>query len=120
MSYQANTTFQFRYSSNLLSIFRLPNWLESARAKMGIASLVVLLVVGYVFQTNAMATRGYVVHNLEQEIAELQSETEKIATQVASYQSMTSIQKRLEKDNYISARPAKYVKAPAETVVARR
>ncbi len=88
--------------------------------KVFLGGLVVMLMVGYIFQTNSMSTQGYVVHNLEQEIGELQSETEKIQTQVASFQSMTSIQKRLVKDSFVSAEPTKYVKVGGETSVAKR
>jgi len=120
MSLKMQVRYQYRYFIQFLYSLALPRWVESSRVKVFVAALVVVLGVGYVFQTSAMATSGYIVHDLEREVASLESETEKIETQVASYQSMTSIQKRLVQTDYVSARPTKYLKVSTDTSVAKR
>ncbi len=120
MSLKMQFRYQYRYFLQFLHGIAWPSWMENTITKMGVTTLVAVLIVGYVFQTNAIATRGYVVHNLEQRVAELQNDTEKIETQIAGYQSMTSIQKRLAKNAYITAHANTFMKVLNDTAVAQK
>lgn len=83
-----------------------------------IAGLIFASAAGYILQTNQMSTSGYQMHALEQGIAALGRETQRLATEAASYQSLTSIQKRLAELPLVPVTEIIYVKG-TESVVKR-
>jgi len=99
--------------------WQLPRWLVSTRTRMVLVVLITGVGVGFLFQTNNVSTSGYVVHNLENKIADIQSQNEKLATQVASYQSMASIQQRLTDENMTPAAKISYLKGVTNQVAER-
>ncbi|HLD60616.1 MAG TPA: hypothetical protein VJA27_00575 [Patescibacteria group bacterium] len=120
MSISLRARYQWRYFIQYLHSFALPTWLLDTRAKLVVLALVVLFGMGYVAQTNRVTTSGYVVHNLEDEVAATNSEIQKLEAEVATYQSMASIQKRLGDAQMVPVSQIKYVKATNDTVVAKR
>lgn len=120
MSIRLRARYQWRYFVQFLRSIALPAWVLDGRAKLIVAALVVLLGVGYVAQTNRVTTSGYVVHNLENEVTATASEIQKLEAEVASYQSMASIQKRLGEAQMVPVTQIRYVKAGNDTAVAKR
>lgn len=100
--------------------FSLPSWCCTVRAKASVLGLVVLTGTGYIFETNALTTSGYVIHKLEKQVATEEAEIDRLKTEVASYQSMASIQARLSEVALVPANRVAFKHLPADTAVAKR
>jgi hypothetical protein len=120
MSLEARLRYQYNNLLSLADALSLPQWMFSLPARLVMLALIVVFSVGYVFQISALSTSGYVIHGLEKKVALVSSETQKLSTEVASYQSMASIQKRLNELSMRSASTITFVKASPRTSVAER
>ena len=88
-------------------------------ARIGLLSVALLLVVLYVFQTSAIATRGYAIAELERELYSLEDTQKKLDVQLAEEQSLQQIEERLGGMEFVAARDVVYVGA-ADTTFALR
>ncbi len=120
MSFKMHLRYQTRYFVQFLHSLALPAWMTGFKARAVLLGLVMVMGVGYLFQTNATVTAGYKIHDLENEIAAMNQENTRLATEAASYQSMTSIQARLTSLNMVPATNATVAKVGAATEVAKR
>lgn len=98
----------------------VPAWLVSVRSKTLLSCLVVVAALACVTKITSVATRGYEVHELENKLALVAEETQKLETEMAEYQSMASIQKRLEGMQLVSVTAINYVSAGHDVAVAKR
>lgn len=83
---------------------------------------VVLFACGflYVLETNAASTKGFVMSDLEQSIAELERENQRLSVEIAEHRSMNSIAERLKDTNFVSADSVAYISPEVLQVVASR
>jgi len=86
-----------------------------------VALLCLCFVIGflYIWQTNTVSTKGYVLTDLEQRIAELEYENRKLSVEIAEQSSLYSIQERLEHVSLVSVDHVDYVDMRG-TAVAQR
>lgn len=103
----------------VLESFTLPAWVWNGLTKGIVASLIVVVGLGYLFQINNLSTSGYIVNTLEKEVAAVNDETEKLASQVAEEQSLTSVQKRLQGIAMVKATDIRYIESTEKTAFAR-
>ena len=120
MSIKMRVRYQTKYFIQFLHSLALPAWMTGFKARVALAALIVVLGVGYMMQTNASVTGGYVIHNLEQEISQTSQENAQLATQAAAYQSMANIQARLATLQMVAPDKVVYVKNAKATEVASR
>lgn len=124
MSLRLRVKYKYRSLINAIRYFlmsiTLPSWLTDTRAKFTLVGLVAVMGVAFVFQTSSLGTTGYEVHALEQQVAELNSEIQKISTSVAEQQSLKNIQSRIKDSGMVTATNIKYVNSGVETAVAHR
>ncbi len=118
MSLKLQISYQCRHFLQFLHSLALPKWLVCARAKIIAIALILLLGVGYIFQTNKLSTSGYVIHDLEKSVISAQNEIQKIESEVAMNQSLASIQKRLPEAKMIPLSGIKYI--VVDTAMAKR
>ncbi len=74
-----------------------------------LATLVVVFGFMYVWQTNTVSTKGYLISDLEKNIQELEYETRKLEVDIAKHTSMKSIQERLSGIDLVVASNVGYV-----------
>lgn len=84
-----------------------------------LAVFVVLFGFMYVWQTNTVSTKGYVISDLERQIQELEQETRRLEVDIAKHTSMRSIQDRLSEVDLVAAHTVEYVSVMG-TAVAKR
>ena len=108
MSYQARV----RYQSQSIAIpqFRLPGLLAGAAIRTLILFSVVALLAGYFSQISSLTTGGYKIKDLEKQKVTISDENERLKAEIASYQSMNSVKKRLESMGMVKAENIKYIK----------
>lgn len=121
MSIKLRLKYRYRSVRQLIESVRLPAWVWSKWIKGIVGILVVVMGVGYMFQINAVATSGYVLHTLEKQIAVVNDETNKLDSEVASTQSLSNIKERLKAvdSDMVAASQIQYVSSLEKTAFAR-
>lgn len=95
MSLKQRWFYSYHSFLDSVAVVTMPEWMFSVRTKVVLFSLMVITALAYLIQINTLSTSGYVIHTLEQKVAVVTVETQKLETEVAAHQSMISIQKRL-------------------------
>lgn len=113
--------FRYQYSQMLqfADTFAMPNWMFDVKTRLFVVVTIGALVFGYLFQINNLSTSGYMINTLEKRLSNVSEQTDKLKTEVASYQSMASIQRRLSSLSMKNAVEVKFVKATHDTAMAR-
>ncbi len=111
--------YQTRHFLHFLQTIELPVALLSPRLKRGLFMAVIVFGIGYVFQMSSLSTSGYVIQDLEKQIAGLNSEQQKLDVAVATGQSMASIQERLPHLRLTPIAKIEHVQLTTQTALAR-
>src|SRR3989344_5824814 len=74
-----------------------------------LAALIVVLGVSYLIQTNALATKGYQIKELENKVSDLRQEKSDLELVALSLQSMGSIKNKVNSLEMVSAGEAGYL-----------
>lgn len=119
MSIRLRVRYQFRSVVRMFLSFRIPTFLTGTASKASIYALVIFLLVGYVSKISHLTTGGYEIASLEKKVAMLSGESEKLSAEVASYQSIASIQKRLPGISMVPAKNVNYIKLNSLVVAER-
>lgn len=98
---------------------RMPGILMGAAAKTLLVAAIVSMAIGYYFQMSSLTTGGYEISKIEKQKAALLEENDALRNEVASYQSMTNVQKRLESSGMVKATNIKYIKIQEGSVAQR-
>jgi cell division protein FtsL len=86
--------------------------LPSAMAlNLAVIALIVLCGFLYLFQVNALGTRGYEIRQLEQKIKVLQADNKDLQIHSSSLSSITKIQQEATALNMVPASNVTYIKA---------
>jgi cell division protein FtsL len=80
-------------------------------ANLAIIALIVTCGFLYMFQVNALGTRGYEIRQMEQKIKLLQVENKSLQIQSSSLSSITQIQRDAETLGMVPASNITYIKA---------
>lgn len=70
-----------------------------SRSKFLKVTMVVFLIVlgtSYVYKINDTSTKGYLIHDLETKVKELQRENQRLSIQAAEHSAMHTVKKRVE------------------------
>ncbi len=119
MSLRLRVRYQFRSITRFIFSFRVPSFLTGNTAKLTVSTIVFFLLVGYVMKISSLSTSGYEIANLEKKVAVLSNESVKLSAEVASYQSIASIQKRLQGVAMVPVKNINYIKVGATAVAER-
>lgn len=119
MSLRLRVRYQVRSIAQFFASLRIPSVLTGTGAKVTIMGLVLLLAVGYIVEMSRLTTSGYEIAELEKKVASLTEESDKLSTEVASHQSIASIQKRLQGVAMVPAKNIRYIKVSDMAVAAR-
>ncbi len=119
MSLRLRVRYQVRSAVRFLFSFRVPSFLTGNAAKLTVSAIVIFLLVGYVMKISSLSTSGYEIASLEKKVAALSDESVKLNAEVASYQSIASIQKRLQGVAMVPVKNINYIKVSATAVAER-
>lgn len=87
------------------------------RTAMIICALVA--VVMYVVQTSTLATRTFVIHDLETELRSLEQEQRRLDIQIAEARALRTVESRLAGTEFVETTQVAYLSTPG-TIVAQR
>lgn len=87
---------------------------STATLKINLALLVAIVLIGvsYLFQVNALGTKGYQIRQLEVKLDQLQAEQKNLKVQSSSLQSINRIEEEANKLNFVPAGNVTYIKDP--------
>lgn len=119
MSVSSRIKYQYRSFMQFVFAFELPAILTGTLARVTMFSLIVLLLVGYVVQISKLTAGGFKIADLEKQVNSLADETQKMNAEVASYQSIHSVEKRLDGISMVPVGQIHYVNV-AEAAMAKR
>ncbi|HAT03855.1 MAG TPA: hypothetical protein DCS29_03740 [Candidatus Magasanikbacteria bacterium] len=95
------------------------NVLLSTTFRTGLTICIVVFGFMYVWQTNTVSTKGYLISDLEQKIQELEQETRGLEVNIAKHRSMQNLQSRLSETNFIVAANVDYMTLSGNVVAKR-
>ncbi len=86
------------------------NFLTNRKA-IGALVVVLIIFVGmvYAIQINDLATKGFAVRSLENEIAKLKEENQKLSLQLTELQTMNNVKMRAQSLNLVEVTNLKYI-----------
>lgn len=73
----------------------------------------------YVWQTNTVSTKGYIISDLETDVRALENETQRLEVDIAKHTSMQSIQERLSQTDLVAFTDVDYVTVMGSAVAKR-
>ncbi|TSA46185.1 hypothetical protein D4R51_00545 [bacterium] len=82
-----------------------------------VAALVCMLGVFYIFEVNNMATKGYEIKGLENQMGDLKKENEKLKIQEAELKSMYNIEEKTKDLNMIVPKDVSYLNLPGDVAM---
>lgn len=91
----------------------------STSFRVGVCSLMVLFGFLYVWQTNTISTKGYVMSDLEKKIQELERETKKLQVDIAQQTSIETLQNRLSGSGLVAVNDVQYMNVLGSAVAKR-
>ena len=108
--------YNFRYA---FSTIHLPEWVTGMRTRVILTVVFVFVSGAYIIKTSSAAVSGYDIHTLENKVSGLQSDIQKLQTEVVTYDSIGNIQKRAGETNMVAVGEIKHL-TPAGLAVALR
>jgi len=112
-----------KYCSEFISSkgeFTLPG---GKAVRIGLICVAVLLfvgaVVGYLFEVNKIAAKGFAVRDLEKQISQLKEENEKLRMQIIDIQTMPNLLTRVDKLQMVKADNVVYYQSGNQVLVRR-
>lgn len=102
---------QFKYQ-NLVNAFKslsLPTWMTGVSSRATLSVLVLLLGSAYILQTNAAATRGYEMANLEQKISSLEFDIQKVNVAVSKNSSLAVLEEKISNTKMVAVGTVKHL-----------
>ena len=82
-----------------------------------VAALVCLLGVFYIFEVNNMATKGFEIKTLENQMGDLKRENEKLKIQEAELKSMYNIEEKTQELNMVAPKDVSYLTLPGDVAM---
>ena len=86
--------------------------------RFGVGTMVTVMLVAYIMQVNAIATKGYHIKELQGTIDDLRRQHDELRAEATRLQSMAAVKDRVGNLEMVSANDADYV-APTPVAVAR-
>lgn len=82
------------------------------RLNLAILASIIFFGITYLFQINALSTKGYEIRQLETRLKQLELEHKNLEVQAGSLQSINRIQQESQKLNFVPATNITYIKEP--------
>lgn len=98
---------------------QLMRFMVSATFRMGLMVFIVAFGFLYIWQTNSVSTKGYVISDLEAEVKKLEQETRRLEVHIAEHSSMQRLQERIAATDLVSAGTIDYINAVGSAVAQR-
>ncbi len=83
---------------------------STQKINIALAGLVVLLGFGYLFQINALGTKGYEIKKVEQKIQALEEQQKTLQLESSDLQSIEKIQLQSAAANFVPSNNVTYIK----------
>ena len=114
-----------RKIEDLRQLFYRRRWFEQLRGSQQflpiiISCLILVFGVGYLVQTNSLATTGYEVNELESQLQVLKEQNKKLQLQVTDLRSTKSIQERLKHMEMVKVSHVEYITGTSTEVAVAR
>jgi cell division protein FtsL len=97
----------------------LPGWMSGLMFRITLTSAVAVMSICYICQTSNLSTSGYVLRDLENKVAVLQTDIQNTQVEIAMNSSMSSIQNRLKNMDMVEISHYNFI-TPADSLVAKR
>ena len=117
LSFNARSSWSVKH---LFKSIAVPAWMSSTTVKLVVSGISICLLVGYIAQISNLTTSGYEIVTLEKKVEGLSGDTQKLTSELATYQSISSVQKRVQGIAMVPASNIKYIKISTEAAVAQR
>lgn len=82
-----------------------------------LVALVCAAGVFYIFEVNNLATKGYEIRKMENQLNELKKENENLRIQEAGYKSMYNIEERTRDLNMVAPKDVSYLNLPGDVAM---
>lgn len=109
-----------RVYAQFLQNWQLPAFLTGIGARFAITALMICLAVGYIVQIGTLTTSGYQIAALEKQVNALGDDTQKLKSELATFQSISNVEKRLVPGTMVPASNIRHIKVTSESFVAQR
>jgi len=113
--------FEYQYRRMLAGFqgFELPAWMTGLLFRFTLTAAVAVMSVFYVCKTSNLSTSGYVLHDLENKVAVLQTDIQNTQVEIALNSSISNIESRLKNLDMVSVEHYGFI-APDNSLVAKR
>jgi allophanate hydrolase subunit 1 len=118
MSFNRQIQSQFHNLFHAVRTWQLPTCINGLRARVAVMTLLVVFSSAYIFQTSSTGVSGYKLHELENNIAQLNGEIQKLETESISYSSIKNIQERVKSTDMVAVARINHL-TPMEVVAVR-
>jgi len=108
MSIKRRFENQYHRIISSASNISIPSWMLNGVFRMSMIVLVAIAGVGYISKISTLATGGYQLRDLENQVATLNVDIQKTQVDIASNSSLTNIESRLSKIKMVQASDIKY------------
>lgn len=119
MSIRLRIRYQLRSFIRTFLSIRFPTFLTGTASKAVLSVIIIFLLVGYIAEISNLTTSGYQIATLEKKVSVLTNESSQLNAEVASFQSIASIQKRLQGVVMEPVKNISYIKVSPMTVAER-
>jgi hypothetical protein len=85
-------------------------WINNFRVNASLVTLIAILGLAYIFSVNSIATAGFKIKKMSTDLANLQSQNQKLQLQNSTLQSVTYIQQETASLNLVPTTDITYLK----------
>ncbi len=110
------------YKRWLIGYYRclsVPAWIGGPKARFAYVGIFASLLVAFICQVSVASGSGYEMRDLQKKVSDLKSEIQKINVEVASFNALPNLEKRVQSSGMTSVSFIKYIK-PVDIAVAKR
>ncbi|MBN1779261.1 MAG: hypothetical protein JW816_03520 [Candidatus Buchananbacteria bacterium] len=94
--------------------------LNVAALNISVVVLIVCGVIGYVAQVNGLATKGYLIKDLQSQVNQLRDQNGQLQAQASDLQSLDSVKNKVSELNMVPVGQANYLSSSAVAVASAR
>ena len=103
----------------ILRLDVLPAWAAGKAARVCCLSVLCLLFVAYIAITSVASSSGYRMKDLEKEVTVLKKEIQKTEVRIAEYNSMGSLEERIQNSGLVAVDNINYLDTSGPVVAKR-
>lgn len=119
MSIKRRVEYQYNRLYSAVQRVDFPSWMNALAFRFTMTSIVIVVSVFYVCKTSNLSTSGFVLRDLEDRVADLQTDIQKTEVDIALNSSISNLEGRLKDLNMVSLDKFSYI-TPSDSFVAKR